>query len=111
MRFWARVISLSSLTRCGLMQGAAVAVDGLIEAGVGHAVVEAFDAEEGMLGEGNAFDGEELLGIDGPIDGDEVVAEAGDLVEFFEGDDGGGGGGGSVVTGGLGGGGGFFGGG
>jgi hypothetical protein len=81
------------------MQGAAVAVDGLIEAGVGHAVVEAFDAEEGMLGEGNALDGEELLGIDGPIDGDEVVAEAGDLVEFFEADDGEGGGGESVLAG------------
>ena len=85
------------------MQGAAVAVDGLIEAGVGHAVVEAFDAEEGMLGEGNALDGEELLGIDGPIDGDEVVAEAGDLVEFFEADDGEGGGGESVFAGVLGG--------
>src|ERR1039457_3420081 len=99
MRFWARVISLSSLTRCGLMQGAAVAVEGLIEAGGGHAVVEAFDAEEGLLGEGDALDGEELLGVDRLVDGDGVFAEAGDLVEIFEADDGESGGGESVLAG------------
>jgi predicted polyphosphate/ATP-dependent NAD kinase len=45
--------------------------------------VEAFDAEEGLLGEGDTLDGEELLGVDGLVDGDEVLAEAGDLVEIF----------------------------
>src|ERR1039457_2014456 len=84
-------------------QGAAVAVDGLVEAGSAHAVVEAFDAEEGLLGEGDAHDGEELLRVDGLVDGDGVFAEAGDLVEIFEADDGEGGGGESVFAGVLGG--------
>ena len=84
-------------------QGAAVAVEGLIEEGGAKAVVEAFDAEEGLLGEGDALDGEELLGVDGLVDGDEVLAEAGDLVEVFEADDGEGGGGESVFAGVLGG--------
>jgi hypothetical protein len=51
----------------------------------------------------NALDGEEFLGVDGLVDGDEVFAEAGDLVEFFEADDGEGGGGESVFAGVLGG--------
>jgi hypothetical protein len=84
-------------------QGAAVAVEGLIEEGGGQAGVEAFDAEEGLLGEGDALDGEELLGVDGLVDGDEVIAEAGDLVDFLEADDGESGGGESVFTGVLGG--------
>jgi hypothetical protein len=65
--------------------------------------VEAFDAEEGLLGEGDALDGEEFLGVDGLVDGDGVFAEAGDLVEFLEADDGEGGGGESVLAGVLGG--------
>ena len=84
-------------------QGAAVAVEGLIEEGGAQAGVEAFDAEEGLLGEGDTLDGEELLGVDGLVDGDEVFAEAGDLVEIFEADDGEGGGGESVFAGVLGG--------
>jgi hypothetical protein len=43
------------------------------------------------LGEGDALQGEELLGVDGLVDGDEVVAEAGDFLEVFEADDGEGG--------------------
>jgi hypothetical protein len=53
--------------------------------------VEALDAEEGLLGEGDALDGEELLGVDGLVDGDGIFAESGDLVEIFEADDGEGG--------------------
>jgi hypothetical protein len=55
------------------------------------------------LGEGDTLDGEELLGVDGLVDGDGVLAEAGDLVEIFEADDGEGGGGESVFAGVLGG--------
>jgi hypothetical protein len=84
-------------------QGAAVAVEGLVEEGATQAGVEAFDAEEGLLGEGDTLDGEELLGVDGLVDGDEVLAEASDLVEIFEADDGEGGGGESVFAGVLGG--------
>jgi len=80
-------------------QGAAVAVEGLIEEGGAQAGVEAFDAEEGLLGEGDTLDGEELLGVDGLVDGDGVLAEACDLVEIFETDDGEGGGGESVFAG------------
>jgi hypothetical protein len=39
------------------------------------------------LGEGGAFEGEEFLGIDGVVEGDEVVTETGDFLEVFEADD------------------------
>jgi hypothetical protein len=84
-------------------QGATVAIDGFVEAGGAQAGVEEFNAEEGLLSEGDAFDGEEFLGVDGPIDGDEVFTEAGDVVEFLEADDGEGGGGEAVLAGVLGG--------
>ena len=61
--------------------------------------MEAFDAEEGLLGEGDALDGEELLGVDGLVDGDGVFAKLGDLVDVFEADDGEGGGGESMFAG------------
>jgi hypothetical protein len=61
--------------------------------------VEALDAEEGLLGEGDALDGEEFLGVDGLVDGDGVLAWAGDLVETLKADDGEGGGGESVFAG------------
>src|ERR1019366_4860277 len=80
-------------------EGLAVAGKGLIEEGGGNAFVEAFDAEEDLLGEGDALDGEEFLGVDGLVDGDGVLAEAGDLVDVFEADDGEGGGGESVFAG------------
>jgi hypothetical protein len=71
--------------------GMAVAIDGLIEAGGEETGFEAGGAEQGLLREGDAFDGEKLLGIDGAVGGDEVLFEAGDLVEFFQAHDGEGG--------------------
>ena len=56
-----------------------------------------------MLGEGDAFEGEEFLGVDGLVEGDEVVLEVGDFLEVFEADDGEGGGGEAVFAGILGG--------
>ena len=56
-------------------------------------------SKEGLLGESDAFDGEALLGVDGLVAGDEIFAEAGDLVEFFEADDGEDGGGEAVFPG------------
>jgi len=50
--------------------------------------LEVGDAEDGLLGQGDALDGEQLLGVDGPVDGDQVGAEAGDFLEVFEADDG-----------------------
>jgi hypothetical protein len=63
-------------------------VEGFIEAAGEEAGFEAGTAEEGLLGEGDALDGEELLGIDGLVDGDQVGFEFGDGVELFEPDDG-----------------------
>jgi hypothetical protein len=44
--------------------------------------------EQGMLGQGYALDGEEFLRVDGLINGDEVGAELGDLVDILDADGG-----------------------
>jgi hypothetical protein len=62
-------------------------VEGLIEAVGEEAGFEAGGAADGLLGDGHALDGEGLLGVGGLVDGDEVGAEMGDLVEVFEADD------------------------
>ena len=80
-------------------EGPAFTVEGLIEAGGEDAGVEAIGAEDGLLGEGDALDSEELLGVDGQVAGDGVIAQAGDFVDLFEADDGEGGGGESVLAG------------
>ena len=41
-----------------------------------------------MLGEGDALDGEEFLGVDGLVHGDQVVLEAGDGFQVFQADHG-----------------------
>jgi len=74
-------------------------IEGLIETGGEEAGFETRGAEEGLLGEGDALDGEELLGVDGLVDGEEVGAEMGDFLELFEADDGKGGGGEAVLAG------------
>jgi hypothetical protein len=48
-------------------------------------------AEDGLLGDGHALEDEQFLGIDGL--GDEVGAEAGNLLDVFEADNGEAGGG------------------
>jgi hypothetical protein len=63
-------------------------VEGFVETGGEEAALEAGDAEDGLLGEGDALDGEQLLGVDGPVDGNQVGAETGDFLEIFEADDG-----------------------
>jgi hypothetical protein len=68
--------------------GTVGAIEGFVEAVGEHSVLEARGADEGLPCEGDAFDGEELFGVDGLLAGDEVFAEAGDLVEFFDADDG-----------------------
>jgi hypothetical protein len=67
-------------------------VKGLVEAGGEEAGLQARGAEESLLGEGEALDGEEFLGVDGLVDGDEIGSEMGDFIEVFEADDGEGGG-------------------
>jgi hypothetical protein len=63
-------------------------VEGFVEASGEETALEVGDAEDGLLGQGDALDGEELLGVDGPVDGDQVGAEVGDFLEVFEADDG-----------------------
>jgi hypothetical protein len=63
---------------------------------------EAGGAEDGLLGESDALQGEEFLGVDGVVEGDEVFAEIGDLVEVLKADDGEAGGGEAVFAGVLG---------
>ena len=57
--------------------------------GVGEqAGLEARDPEQCLLSESDALDGEQLLGIDGPVVEDEIFLEASDLIEILEADDG-----------------------
>src|ERR1017187_1622129 len=71
-----------------LVNGEVFGVHDLIEADSEEAVFEGGAAEQGLLGKGDALDGEEFLGVDGPIAGDGVSPEIGDDVDFFEADDG-----------------------
>jgi hypothetical protein len=85
--------------------GLAAAVEGLVEAGGEEAGLEAGAAEQSLLREGdaptqaNALQGEQFLGVDGLVEGDEVGGKMGDFVEIFEADAGKGGGGEAVQTG------------
>ena len=78
-------------------------VEGFVDAVSEEAGLEAGGPEECLLGDGDALDGEEFLGVFGLIDGDEVVFEAGDLVQLLEADDGEAGSGEAVLAGVLGG--------
>jgi len=73
--------------------------DGFIHAGGEKAGFQGGAAQERLLGKSDALDGEEFLGVDGLVDGDEVGLEVGDGVEFFETDDGEIGGGEAMLTG------------
>jgi len=65
-----------------------VGVEGFAQAKAEESGFEAGGAEDGLLGEGDALDGEEFLGVDGVVDGDEVLPEVGDFIEVFQADDG-----------------------
>jgi hypothetical protein len=69
-------------------QGSAGAFGGFVQAGDEESGFESGAAKERQLGESDSLDSEEFLGIDGPIEGNEVVAEAGDGFGGFEPDDG-----------------------
>ena len=60
---------------------------GFVEGAGEEAGFEAGGAEDGLLCDGHTLDGDEFLGIDGLVGGDEVGLEAGDFVEVFEADD------------------------
>jgi hypothetical protein len=72
----------------GDVGGAVVVVEGVVE-GVGeHAGFEAGGAEDGELGEGDALDGVDFLGVAGLVAGDGVGGEALELVGGFDAEDG-----------------------
>lgn len=79
------------------------AAEGLIEGAGEQAAFEAGGAEQSLLGESDALEGEQLLGVDGLVGGNEVGLEVGEFVERFETNDGEGGGGEPVLAGVLGG--------
>ena len=79
--------------------GEAIGGDGFIHGGGVEAGFEGGAAEERLLGEGDALDGEQLLGVHGPVGGDGVGAEIFEGIELFEADDGELGGGEAVLTG------------
>ena len=79
--------------------GFVVVVEGLVEGGSEETGFEAGAAEDGMLGQGGAFEGEEFLGVDGLVEGDEIFAEMGDFLKILDADDGEGGAGEHVFAG------------
>ena len=91
--------SVSKRLRTALVLPFSVGVEGLVEAGGEEAGFEASGAEDGLLGEGDALDGEEFLGVDRVVEVHQIFPEVGDLVEVFEADDGEAGGGEAVFTG------------
>jgi hypothetical protein len=64
----------------------AVGMHDLVEGAGEHAGFEARGAEDHLLRDGDALDGEHLLGVDGAVAGDGVGFEFGDSVEIFEAD-------------------------
>jgi hypothetical protein len=95
-------IAIAEDDRVQEADGLAAVVVGLVEGGSEKTGFEAGAAEDGMLGEGGAFEGEEFLGVDGLVEGDEVFAETADFLNVFEADDGEGGAGEHVFAGVLG---------
>jgi hypothetical protein len=73
-------------------------VEGLAQAEAEESGFEAGGSEDGLLGEGDALDGEEFLGVGGLVEGDEIFSKVGDLIEVFEADDGEGGSGEAVFA-------------
>jgi hypothetical protein len=67
---------------------AAVGIERLVQARGVHAGFGAGTAVEGLLGEGEALDGPEFLGVDGLVAVDEVGAAIGDFRDVFESEDG-----------------------
>ena len=63
-------------------------VAGMVQAGGEKSAFQAGGAQEVLLSDGDAFDGAKLLAIDRLVDGDQVGAEVGDVVEAFEEGDG-----------------------
>lgn len=72
------------IAKIGVHQVEGFGVAGMVQAGGEKSAFQAGGAQEVLLSDGDAFDGAKLLAIDGLVDGDEVGAEVGDVVEAFE---------------------------
>jgi hypothetical protein len=99
----ARDFDIAGEVRVDRDHGSISEIEDFVEAGGKETGFQAGSAEEGLLGEGDALDGEEFLGVEGLVEGHEVVLEVGEFIEAFEADDGVTGGGESVFAGVLGG--------
>jgi hypothetical protein len=84
-------ISIADKSRSHGGDGRSVVIEGHVQADGEDARSEAGDTAHLLLGDGHALDGEQLLRVDGLVEGDEVGSEIGNLVEVFELDDGEGG--------------------
>ncbi len=78
---------------------AVMGVEGFVETAGEEAGLEAGGAAHAVLGDRNLLDGPKLLGIDGLVDGDEVLFKAGDLLMVLDADNGKAGGGEGVFAG------------
>jgi len=65
-----------------------LAAEDFVHGGGKDAGFETGGAQDGLLAQGDAFDGKELLGVLGLVESDEIFFEARDFVDFFETDDG-----------------------
>jgi len=69
-------------------EGSAGPLEAVIESRGEEAGFKTVAAEDGLLGKRDALDGEQFLGVGGPVTGDGVGFEIDDLIEFFEAHDG-----------------------
>ena len=92
-------IAIAGEGRAHGVERSVVIVEGCLETSSEQAGLEPGGAEHGLLRESHLLEGEQLLGVDGLVDGDGVLLETGDLVKVFEPDDGEAGGGETVSAG------------
>jgi hypothetical protein len=80
-------VALAGELRAHGGEGVIVSVEGFVEGGGEETGAEAFGAEDGLLGEGHAFDGDHFLGVFGLVEGDEVLFQVLDLLEVLDAND------------------------
>jgi hypothetical protein len=70
------------------MRGTLAEIEDVVEAGGEGSGFEAGGAVHALLGDGDALDGEEFLGVGGLVERDGAISEFGDLLDVFEAGDG-----------------------
>jgi hypothetical protein len=81
---------LKSVSEFGVFEDSRVAgnLQRFLQAEGDEAAFDAVGTQQGVPGESEALDGEELLGVDGLVDGDQIGFEVGDGVDLFDADGG-----------------------